>query len=83
VAATADRVTIEIADECGGLSAGTIEELFQPFQQWDVDRSGLGLGLAFSRWGAAESGGRIVARSVPGHGCVYTVDLPRAVPSAA
>jgi signal transduction histidine kinase len=77
VAASAERVRIEIADECGGLPEDTIEGLFRPFEQRDLDRSGLGLGLAFSRWGAAESGGRIHAHSVPGHGCVFAVDLPR------
>lgn len=79
VDATADRVTIAIADECGGLREGTLEQLFQPFEQRDVDRSGLGLGLSFCRWGAEQSGGRVQARSVAGHGCVFTVDLPREV----
>jgi signal transduction histidine kinase len=37
----------------------------------------LGLGLAFSRWGAEANRGRIHTRNVPGHGCVFIVDLPR------
>jgi signal transduction histidine kinase len=37
----------------------------------------LGLGLAFSRWGAEANHGRIYARNLPGLGCVFTVDLPR------
>jgi hypothetical protein len=41
--------------------------------------SGLGLGLAFSRWGVEANGGRISARSLPDHGCVFTVDPPRVV----
>jgi signal transduction histidine kinase len=77
VTTTADRVLIEIADECGGLADGDIQELFRPFEQRDRDRTGLGLGLAFSRWGAEMNDGRISARNLPDHGCVFTVDLPK------
>jgi signal transduction histidine kinase len=74
---TVDRVQIEIADECGGLPAGKIEDLFRMFEQRGADRSGLGLGLAISRQGIEESGGTIQVRDLPGKGCVFTVDLPR------
>ncbi len=77
VSASADRVLIEIEDECGGLGNGNVDELFQPFERQNVDRTGLGLGLAFSRWGAEVNGGQIVTRNVPGHGCVFSIDLPR------
>jgi signal transduction histidine kinase len=77
VGASADRVRIEIEDECGGLP-GETANLFRPFDQRGADRSGLGLGLAFSRWAVEASHGRIYARSIPGRGCVFTVDLPRA-----
>jgi signal transduction histidine kinase len=84
VGATADRVRIEVQDECGGLPAGDPTELFRPFEQRSADRTGLGIGLAFSRWGAEANGGQLTARSLPGKGCVFTVDLPRAaVPAAA
>jgi len=33
--------------------------------------------LPFSRWGAHANHGRVYARSLPGTGCVFTVDLPR------
>ena len=52
VGASAERVHIEIQDECGGLPSGNVEELFRPFEQRGADRTGVGLGLAFSRWGA-------------------------------
>jgi signal transduction histidine kinase len=77
VTASADRVLIEIADECGGLADGIVEALFQPFERRNADRTGLGLGLAFSRWGAEVNEGRIVTRNIPGHGCVFSVELPR------
>jgi signal transduction histidine kinase len=74
---TVDRVLIEIEDECGGLPAGKIEELFRMFEQRGADRTGLGLGLAISRQGVEQSGGAIHVRDLPGKGCVFTVDLPR------
>jgi signal transduction histidine kinase len=75
--ATAERVQIEIEDECGGLPAGKIEHLFRMFEQRSADRTGLGLGLAISRQGVEDSDGTISVRDLPGKGCVFTVDLPR------
>jgi signal transduction histidine kinase len=75
--ATADRVRIEVQDECGGLSGGNVNALFRPFEQRATDRTGLGLGLAFSRWGADANNGRLYATNLPGRGCVFTLDLPR------
>ena len=82
VVAIAERVLIGIEDECGGLPSGNPNDLFRPFEQRGADRTGLGLGLAFSRWGVEANNGRIYARSLPDHGCVFTVDLPRLVVSA-
>jgi signal transduction histidine kinase len=75
--ATADRVVIEIADECGGLGAGDTENLFRAFEQRGSDRTGLGLGLTISRRGVEMCGGELRVRDLPGTGCVFTVDLPR------
>jgi len=72
-----DRVFIEVEDECGGLLVVDPNELFIPFEQRNADRSGLGLGLAFCRWAIEANNGRINARSVPGRGCVFTIDIPR------
>ena len=84
VGASAERVLIEIQDECGGLPGGNVNELFRPFEQRSADRTGLGLGLAFSRWGVEANNGRIYARNLPDRGCVFTVDLPRVpVPAVA
>jgi signal transduction histidine kinase len=84
VGTSSDRVLIEVEDECGGLPDGNANALFQPFEQRSADRSGLGLGLAFSRWAAAANNGRIYTHNYPNRGCVFTVDLPRfAVPALA
>jgi signal transduction histidine kinase len=74
---TADRALIEIEDECGGLTPGNPEELFQPFTQRAANRSGLGLGLSISSRGIEASGGRLRVRNLPGRGCIFTIDLPR------
>lgn len=73
-----DKVTIEVEDECGGLPQGRIEELFRPFTQAGVDRSGVGLGLAISRHAIERNGGTITARDLAGKGCVFTIILPAA-----
>jgi signal transduction histidine kinase len=84
VDASAERVLLEIQDECGGLPDGDVDDLFQPFDQRSANRTGLGLGLAFSRWATEANDGRIYARTLPGVGCVFTVDLPRVpVPALA
>ena len=84
VGASAERVSIEVQDECDGLPGGNVHELFRPFEQRSADRTGLGLGLAFSRWGVEANSGRISAGNLPNSGCVFTVDLPRVpVPAVA
>jgi signal transduction histidine kinase len=80
---TPDRVLIDIADECGGLPPGKAEELFRPYEQRHKDHSGLGLGLAISLKSARALGGDISVRNLPGTGCIFTVDLRRAVPDQA
>jgi len=77
VGATADRVLIEVQDECGGLPGRNIDDLFKPFEQRGADRTGAGIGLAFSRWAVEANHGRIYARSLPNLGCIFTIDLPR------
>jgi signal transduction histidine kinase len=72
----ADRVLIEVEEECGGLVVGKTEEMFRPFDESSAGRAGLGLGLAISRRGVEASGGKLRVRDLPGVGCVFTVDLP-------
>jgi signal transduction histidine kinase len=77
--ATKDRVFIDIEDECGGLPKGGAEALFKPYEQRSSDRTGLGLGLAISRRAVEANDGEIHVRDLPRKGCVFTVDLPRAI----
>ena len=80
---TADRVLIDIEDECGGLPSGKLDGLFRPFNQCGTDRTGLGLGLSISRRSARANGGELLVRDLPGTGCVFTIDLPRSPSSQA
>jgi signal transduction histidine kinase len=77
VGASVDRVLIEIQDACGGLPCGDASDLFRSFEQRSTNRSGLGLGLAFSRAAVEANHGRIYARNLPKVGCIFTIDLPR------
>ena len=78
-----DRVLITVEDECGGLAAGSVEQMFRPFAQLNEDRKGLGLGLPISRRGVEANGGTLSVRDRPGLGCVFTIDLPRVAPLSA
>jgi signal transduction histidine kinase len=80
--ATADHVLIEVEDQCGGLPPGAAEAIFRPYEQWGMDRTGLGLGLVISRQAIEANGGTLSLRDLPGQGCVFVVEMPRAFDDA-
>jgi len=83
--AAAERVFIEVSDECGGLPSGKPEELFVPFTRRSSNGPGLGLGLSIALSATRANLGTLSVHDIPGHGCVFTLDLPRsrrAVPQA-
>lgn len=75
--AAADRILIDVRDQCGGLPEGAADAMFSPFTQAGEDRSGLGLGLSIARSSVEANHGLLGVRNAPGAGCVFTVDLPR------
>jgi hypothetical protein len=75
IVASAERVLIEIQDECGGLSGGDVREPFRQVEPPRADQTGLG--LPFSQWAVEANHGRMYARNLPDKGCVFTIDLPR------
>jgi hypothetical protein len=77
---TPERVCIEVQDECGGLPAGRVDDLFRPFAQLGPNRSGLGLGLTIARRAVEANGGALRAQDLPDVGCRFTIDLPRCAP---
>jgi signal transduction histidine kinase len=69
VVASAERLLIEVEDECGGLpGVGDVDEMPATFEQRGADRSGLGVGLAFSRWGAEANGWPAIRAQPAGQG---------------
>jgi signal transduction histidine kinase len=67
----------------GRVAPGVAKGLFRPFEQRSADRTGLGLGLAIARESVEANGGEIRTRSLPGIGCVFTIDLPRLAQGSA
>lgn len=70
------RSTIEVADQCGGLEPGKVEEAFLPFVRIDDRQSGFGLGLAIAKQAVDAHGGSIRVQNLPGTGCVFVLELP-------
>ncbi|MEO8603872.1 MAG: HAMP domain-containing sensor histidine kinase [bacterium] len=82
--AAADRILIEVEDNCGGLPPNGADKMFLPFTHAGTDTTGLGLGLSISRRSVEANDGTLSVRDLPGAGCVFTIDLPRhLLPDAA
>jgi signal transduction histidine kinase len=75
--ALADRILIDVKDHCGGLPPGTEENMFLPFAQHGMDKTGVGLGLSIARECVAADSGTLNVHDVPGVGCTFTISLPR------
>jgi len=73
-------LVFQVSDTGIGFDAETASRLFSRFEQGDgsITRrfGGSGLGLAISRKLALAMGGELVARSAPGVGSVFTLQLP-------
>lgn len=78
---SAERILIDVEDNCGGLPPGDPEHLIRPFMQGGKDRSGVGLGLSICRRCVEANHGVLSVRDVPGIGCVFTIELPRHLPA--
>jgi len=75
--AVADRILMDVEDNCGGLPAGAAATMFKPFVQYGANKTGLGLGLSIARLSVESNSGVLSVRDIPGSGCVFTIDLPR------
>ncbi|GAB6042904.1 ATP-binding protein [Endothiovibrio diazotrophicus] len=76
-----------VSDTGEGIPGGTLERIFEPFQQADASParvySGTGLGLAISRNLVERMGGRIHADNRPEGGAVFDFILPLAATDEA
>ena len=75
--ADGERILIDIADHCGGLSPNAADTMFLPFSQAGSDRTGIGLGLTIAKQSVTANGGELTVRNMPHHGCVFTISLPQ------
>jgi signal transduction histidine kinase len=74
--ATKDRVLIEITDSGPGISAEDLEHIFEPFFTTKEEGKGTGLGLSVVYGIVENHGGSISARSIPGRGSTFSLELP-------
>jgi signal transduction histidine kinase len=75
-----ERVQVSVTDTGVGIQPEHLPRVFERFYRVDPARSrddgGTGIGLAIARSIVEAHGGRIVAKSDPGHGSAFTFDLP-------
>lgn len=73
-----ERIRIEVEDNGADLAPGAADDLFLPFTQTGANKTGRGLGLSIARRSVEANGGALSVESLPGHGCVFIIDLPAA-----
>lgn len=69
-------ILVEVSDTGGGIPAGDLTRIFEPF--YSTKERGTGLGLAFAREVVMEHGGTIRCESAVGRGTTFTIRLPAA-----
>ena len=69
------EVTIEVADNAGGIRADILGRLFEPFATSKPADKGTGLGLSLSRKVVKDMNASITARNV-GDGARFTICVP-------
>jgi len=70
----AGGVSVEVRDAGAGMDAEVLARLFEPF--FTTKPRGMGLGLSISRTIATAHGGTLSARSTPGAGSTFRLELP-------
>jgi signal transduction histidine kinase len=73
-----DRVVLEVSDTGRGIPPDVLPKIFEPFFTTKPAHSGTGLGLFVSKGIVTSMGGTLTARSEPGRGSTFTIDLPSA-----
>ncbi len=73
---TNNRIIIEIVDDGPGIPEGHLTRIFDPFFTTKEVGKGTGLGLSLSYGIIKEHGGNIYARSRPGEGSTFVIELP-------
>ncbi|MEO6238208.1 MAG: ATP-binding protein [Vicinamibacterales bacterium] len=80
----ADRIVITVSDDGPGVPPNDLKRIFERFYRVDKSRTregkdpgGTGLGLSIVRHLVELHGGRVGAANRPGHGAIFTIELPR------
>jgi len=69
-------IRITFTDDGPGIPAGNLDSIFDPFFTTKGGKGGTGLGLSVCHGIIIEHGGKIYARSKPGKGATFFVELP-------
>jgi len=69
-----EKVIIEVSDTGTGMTGEECERIFTPY--YTSKQHGTGLGLAIVQSVVSDHGGRISARSEPGRGTTFVIELP-------
>jgi two-component system NtrC family sensor kinase len=78
-----ERVSVEVRDSGPGMAPETLERMFEPFFTTKPPGEGTGLGLPISLGIIQGHGGTLTARSAPGGGTTFRIELPvRTAPTA-
>jgi two-component system, OmpR family, sensor histidine kinase KdpD len=72
----ADTIVIEVIDHGPGVPNELKTRIFEPFQQFDERKVGVGLGLAVAKGFTEAMGGAIVAADTPRGGLTVRITLP-------
>jgi signal transduction histidine kinase len=71
-----ELVRIEISDTGPGIPENILPHIFAPFFTTKPVGEGTGLGLSLAYGIVENQGGKINARSVPGEGATFIIELP-------
>ena len=78
VAQEGEKVRLSYSDNGGGMTEEQVKKLFEPFFTTKRGQGGSGLGMhVVYNLVTRTLGGRIVCKSSPGEGTVFTINIPR------
>ncbi|MBW2606151.1 MAG: PAS domain S-box protein [Deltaproteobacteria bacterium] len=76
-----DKLNIEISDTGPGIPEDVLPHIFDPFFTTKEEGKGTGLGLSMVYSIVENHGGKIMAKSKPGEGATFIIELPLATQS--
>ncbi len=76
ISATKDRIVIKVKDDGPGIPEDVLKHIFEPFFTTKEEGKGTGLGLSVVFNIIENHGGNICAKSRPGKGTTFIIELP-------